>query len=577
MENLAVARVLSEIADLLELKGENPFRVRAYRTAAQVVADHPDRVAELEPRALMDIPGIGKDLAAKIHEIAATGTTAYHQELLREFPPSILDVLRLQGIGPKTVALLYQTLRISSIEELEQAALAGAIRKIKGMGPKKEQLILTAIAERKQHAGRHLLGDTAEVAEALVAWLREAAPTATFDIVGSLRRGAETCGDIDILATGATPAIMDRFVGYRLVERILARGETKSSVLLWKGYQADLRLVQPESRGAALQYFTGSKGHNIALRQRALNRGLTLNEYGLFTLTTGERVAGDTEEGIYAALGLPWIDPALRECRGEIEAAEEGRLPQLIARGDIRGDLHMHTTESDGRHDIETMARAARALGLEYIAITEHSQLLSMANGLDDARALAHAARIREIGSRIKGIKLLAGIECDIRPDGTLDLSDETLSQLDVVIASVHSAFAQSEEEMTARILRAIENPWVDVLGHPTGRKILSREPYKVDVDRVIDAAARHGVALEINSNFHRLDLNDIHARRARDRGVPIVVNTDAHSTTELELVRWGIATARRAWLSPADVLNTRPLAELRRRLRRHRRAATVP
>ena len=572
MENLGVARILNEIADLLELKGENPFRVRAYRTGAQVVADCPDPINALPDATLLALPGIGKDLAGRIREIAATGTAAFHQELLQQFPPTILEVMRLQGVGPKTVALIYQELKIASIDELERAAQAGALRKLKGMGAKKEQLIITAIAERKQHVGRHLMGDAAGVAEALVDWLREAAPTATFDIVGSLRRGAETCGDIDILTTGAPLGIMTRFTSYKLVERVLGQGETKSSVLLWKGFQADLRLVAPDARGAALQYFTGSKAHNIALRQRALNRGLTLNEYGLFDIVSGAKVAGETEEGLYAALGLAFIDPALRELRGEIDAAEAGTLPRLVTLADLRGDVHMHSTESDGRHDVLTMARSAREQGREYIAITDHSQSLAMANGLDDQRALAHAERVRKINGQVNGLTLLAGIECDIRPDGSLDLADETLAALDVVVASVHSAFAQSADEMTARVLRALENPWVDAIGHPTGRRILQREPSKLDVDALIEAAARHGVALEINSQYHRLDLNDVYARRARDRGVPILVSSDAHSTTELAQLRWGIATARRAWLSPADVLNARPFADFKARLRRNQR-----
>jgi DNA polymerase (family X) len=572
VENLAIARVLNEIADLLELKSENPFRIRAYRTGAQVIADCPTRITDLSDADLLALPGVGKDLAAKIREIATTGTAAYHQELLREFPPTILDLLRLQGVGPKTVALLYTELRVASLDELEQAAASGALRKLKGMGAKKEELILKAILERRQHAGRHLVGDAMPLAESLVEWLRQAAPDAAFDIVGSLRRGAETTGDIDILASGAPPSLMDHFVAYHLVERVLGRGETKSSVLLWKGFQADLRLVEPASRGAALQYFTGSKAHNIAVRQRALARSYTLNEYGLFHVASGEKIAGETEAGLYEALGLPYIDPALRENRGELAAADAGTLPALLTFTDLRGDVHMHTTESDGKDDLETMARAAQANGLSYIAITDHSQALAMANGLDDARALAHAARIRALDQKLDGITLLAGIECDIRADGTMDLADDTLSQLDIVIASVHSGFQQSAEEMTARVLRAIENPWVDVIGHPTGRKLLNREPHGLDVEALITAAATHGVALEINSNYHRLDLSDIHARHAKDRGVKLLVSSDAHSTTELGLLRWGVLVARRAWLSPDDVLNTRSVDAFKASLRRHRR-----
>jgi DNA polymerase (family 10) len=571
VENLAIAAILNEMADLLELKAENPFRIRAYRTGAQVIADCPERITEMSDADLLALPGVGKDLAARIREIAATGTAAYHQELLSQFPPTILELLRLQGVGPKTVALIFTELGIASLDALEQAATSGGLRSLKGMGAKKEQLILKAIAERRQHSGRHLMGDAMIVAEGLLEWLRQAAPAATLDLVGSLRRGAETTGDIDILATGAPPSLMDHFIAYKLVERVLGRGETKSSVLLWKGFQADLRLVDAASRGAALQYFTGSKAHNIALRQRALTKGLTLNEYGLFHIANGDKIAGETEAGIYDALGLAYVDPALRENRGELASAEAGTLPALLTFADLRGDLHMHTTESDGKDSIEAMARAAQANGLSYIAITDHSQALAMANGLDDARALAHAARIREVNARLEGFTILAGIECDIRADGAMDLADETLAQLDLVIASVHSGFNQSPQEMTARVLRALDNPFVDIVGHPTGRKLLQREAHGLDVEALIDAAAARGVALEINSNYHRLDLSDIHARRARDKGVKLLISSDAHSIDELRLLRWGVTVARRAWLAPDDVLNTRSVDDFKAGLRRHR------
>jgi DNA polymerase (family 10) len=584
VENLVLARILNEIADLLELKDENPFKIRAYRNAADIVADSTDRLAQVDEAALLALPGIGKDLAARIREICATGTCLIYQQLQVEFPPSILELLRLQGVGAKTVALIYRTLNIATLDDLEAAATAGAIRKLKGMGEKKEQLILKAIAERRLHEGRHLLADTASVAEPLVAYLQEHAPNAAIDVVGSFRRGADTNGDIDILVCGADPAsnIMEVFTSYHLVERVLGRGETKSSVLLWKGYQADLRLIAAESRGAALQYFTGSKAHNIALRQRAIDRGLLLNEYGLFRESDAgsTRVAGETEEGIYAELGLAFIDPALRENRGEIAAAERQALPRLISRDDLRGDLHMHTVETDGKDDIETMARAAHAAGLAYIAITDHSQSLAMANGLDETRAIAHAARIREIGARLRDsgvdITLLAGIECDIRPDGTMDLADDCLAQLDVVVASVHSAFNLEQAQMTERVLRAIANPYVDILGHPTGRLILRREPYKLDVEAAITSAAQHGVAIEINSQIDRLDLNDIHARLAKQHGVKLVISSDAHSQQALAVTRWGVQVARRAWLEAGDVLNTLPVADLRAALRRHRPAPAV-
>jgi DNA polymerase (family X) len=434
VENKAIARILGEIADLLELKDENPFKIRAYRNAAQVVAETGDRIADLDDAGVRALPGVGKDLAGKIREICSTGTCELRVELLTEFPPSILGLLGLQGVGSKTVALIYKSLNISTLDALEDAAKAGAIRKLKGMGEKKEQLILKAIAERRQFEGRHLLAETAAVADALVAYLKQHVPEAAIDAVGSLRRGTETCGDLDIVVSGISPDnsvnIMEVFTRYPQVERVLGRGETKSSILLAKGFQADLRLVAAESRGAAMQYFTGSKAHNIALRQRAIDRGLLLNEYGLFREGGVDKVAGVTEESIYEALGLAYIDPALRENRGEIAAADlnANTLPRLITLADIRGDLHMHTVETDGKDDIETMALTARDAGLDYIAITDHSQSLAMANGLDETRALAHAAKIREVGARLEGITLLAGIECDIRPDGTMDLADDWIS-----------------------------------------------------------------------------------------------------------------------------------------------------
>ena len=572
MDNLALARLFAEVGDLLEIKGENPFKIRAYRNASETVAHAGVRVADLDEAQLLAISGIGKDLAKKIREAAETGRVQYHQELLAEFPPTILDLLALQGVGPKTVRQLYSEAGIRTIDDLEAAARDGRLTALKGMGAKKQALILKAVDERRRHAGRHLLANAADAAAAIVGHLREQAPEVDFESVGSLRRGCDTCGDLDVLAIGGGPGLMNVFTEYRLVERVLGQGDTKSSVLLQGGVQADLRLVPAGSRGAAMQYFTGSKAHNIALRDRALQRGWKLNEYGLFD-EHGRAMAGDTEEGVYAALGLSWVPPELRENRGEIEAAAEGRLPRLIERTELRGDLHMHTTTTDGKDDIESMARAARELGYEYVAITDHSQALAMANGLDETRALGHAARIREIGARLDGITLLAGIECDIRQDGTLDLADDCLAQLDYVVASIHSGFGQDRETVTARMLRAMECPWVDAIGHPTGRILLRREPLPLDIEAVVNGAAAHGVALEINSQIDRLDLGDVPARLARERGVPLVIVSDAHSQAALGVVRWGVQVARRAWAAPADVLNTRSLGDLRASLRRHRGA----
>ena len=573
-----MAQVFAEIADLLEIKGENAFKIRAYRTASDTLAAWADPVARMEEPQLRELPGIGKDLAAKIRELSTSGSCLYHQELLQEFPPTILDLLRLQGVGPKTVALLYASLNITTVDQLADAARNGRLRDLKGMGAKKEALILKAVEERQKDTGRHLLSDTASVSAELVGYLRERAPDIDFIPVGSLRRGCETCGDLDILAIGgpSTSAgnaeLMDVFIAFPNVDRVLGHGETKSSVRLRGGYQADLRLVPGESRGAAMQYFTGSKAHNIVLRDRAIQHGYKLNEYGLYRTEDDSRVAGDTEEGIYEALGMAWIDPELREHRGEIDAAVERRLPRLVSATDIRGDLHMHTTVTDGRDDLESMAAGAQRLGHSYIAITDHSQALAMANGLDEHRALEHARRVRALNGRFDGLTLLAGIECDILADGRLDLADDCLAELDLVVASVHSHFSQDSAQMTDRVLRALDSPWVDVLGHPTGRLLLKRDGLRLDVDQVITAAARHGVALEINCQVDRLDLNDAHARLALERGARLVISTDAHSVTALGNLRWGIQMARRAWARPEHVLNTRTVDELRPLLRRHAR-----
>ena len=570
MDNRAIARVLREIADLLELKNDNPFKIRAYRNGADIVANHPHELALLDEAGLRQIPGIGKDLASRIREISETGDTALHRDLIAEFPPTILDLLDLQGLGPKTVATLYRQLAVRTLDDLERAARDGRVRALKGMGAKKEALIIKALDERKRFAGRHLLPASHDVAAAIVSYLQERAPGATIEAVGSLRRGCDTCGDLDLLGSGAPTSLMQDFAEYGAVERVIGLGDTNSSVLMAGGFQADLRLVAPDRRGAALQYFTGSKPHNIALRDLAIGRGLKLDEYGLFRIADDDKIAGSQEEDIYAALDLDWIPPELREMRGEIEAAAEHRLPRLIERSDLRGDLHMHTTETDGKDGMRAMVEAARDEGHEYIAITEHSQSLAMANGLDERRALAHAESIRALDAEGVGVRLLAGIECDILPDGSLDLADDCLASLDLVVASVHSAFNQERQQMTDRLLRAIDNPYVDVLGHPTGRAILRREPYAFDIGAVIDAARARHVALEINCQAHRLDLNDVHARLARDRGVRLVISSDAHSRRALGTLRWGVLVARRGWVGPSDVLNTRSFGDFRALLRRN-------
>ena len=570
LDNRAVARTLSEIADLLELKGDNPFKIRAYRNAADIVSHAAEQVAELDEAALRAWNGIGKDLAGRIREIAQTGDCAIRRELLTEFPATLLDVLRLQGVGPKTVAILYRELRIASLDDLTAAAKAGRIRSVKGMGAKKEQLILQAIEEQQRHAGRHLLSRATETAEGIVAYLKALAPAADIVTVGSVRRGQETSGDLDILAAGADRSLTNAFVQYPGVERVFGHGAGKASVLMRGGFQADLRIVKADQRGAAMQYFTGSKAHNIVLRDRALARGWKLNEYGLFD-GDDRAIAGGSEEEIYKTLGMAFIAPELPENRGEIEAAEANRLPRLIEGSDLRCDLHMHTTESDGRERLEAMAAAAQARGLEFIAITDHTQSLAMANGLDETRTLAHAEQIRKFSKTLKGFSVLAGAEVDILSDGRLDLADDCLAALDIVIVSLHSQLQQDEDDTTRRLIRALEHPSVDVLGHPTARWLLRREGARFKLEKVIDAAAANGVALEINSQPHRLDLCDSHARLARDRGAKLAINSDAHEIPALGYTRWGILTARRAWLTKEDVINTRPLKAFKAGLRRNR------
>ena len=570
LDNKAVARTLAEIADLLELKGDNPFKIRAYRNAADIVSHAAEQVSGLDEAGLRAWNGIGKDLAGRIREIAHTGDTGIRQDLLKEFPATLLDVLRLQGVGPKTVAILYRDLRIKSLDDLAAAAKAGRIRSLKGMGAKKEQLILQAIEERQRHAGRHILARAAETADGIVTYLKTLEPHADILTVGSVRRGQETSGDLDILASGADTSLTDAFVRYPGVERVLGHGGGKASVLMRGGFQADLRIVKSDQRGAAMQYFTGSKAHNIVLRDRALARGWKLNEYGLFD-KNDQPIAGETEAEIYKALGMAYIAPELRENRGEIEAAEANALPTLIERSDLKCDVHMHTTESDGRESIEAMAAAAQARGLEFIAITDHTQSLAMANGLDESRTLAHAENIRKISKNLKGFTILAGAEVDILADGRLDLADDCLAALDIVIVSLHSQLQQDEDETTRRLIRAIEHPSVDIVGHPTARWLLRREGARLKLEKVIDAAVANGVVLEINSQPHRLDLCDTQARLARDRGAKLAINSDAHEIPALDYTRWGILTARRAWLTKDDVINTRPLKAFKAGLRRNR------
>jgi len=582
MENIAIARLLDETASLLEIDAADAFRIRSYRRAAEAVEQQTTQLAALaasDPKALLAIPGIGKGMAANICLMVETGDLPARAELLTKYKPTMLELLRLPGMGPKTVALVWSALGVSDIDALEAVAREGKLAELPRMGEKFTAKLLKGIEDYRRNSGRFRIDKAQEQAERIAALIRAFPGIEQITPAGSLRRGRETVGDLDLLVTGpacepdVVAAAVEHVATLPLIDKLLARGQNKVSFTLRNNLQVDVRLLPRASYGAALQYFTGSKMHNVALRQRAIKRGLTLNEYALLRLEDNTIVAAANEEDIYRALDLDYIPPELRESGGEIEAAaasfskaEVGTLPHLITLADVRGDLHMHTQATDGRDTIRQMAEAAMTRGLAYIAITDHSKNLAMTNGLDDARALAHIQRIREVDLELQAehkgrIRVLPGIEVDILADGALDLDDSTLAQMDIVIASVHSNFAQPIDEMTARVLRALDNPHVRILGHPTGRKLLSREGYAIDIERTLTRAAQLGVAVEHNASPARADLSDLHLRRAKELGCKIVVNTDAHATEELDQMRFGITQLRRAWLTPADLLNTAPTA----------------
>lgn len=577
MENRQIAQIFFETADLLEVSAADSFRIRSYRRAAEAVESSTIAVGPLaaEPKKLLEIPGIGKGMAANILQLEQTGKLTLREELLARYKPSMLELLRLPGMGPKTVALFWEALQIASVDELEAAAREGRLDALPRCGPKQVAKILQGIADYRQHAGRFHLDVAENAAEKLAEYIRQFSGIDRVITAGSLRRGRETVGDIDLLVTGSACAsdrvatVVEHVAAYPAMVDLIAKGQNKVSFHLRHGLQVDVRMLPEESFGAALQYFTGSKMHNVAIRQRALKLGYTLNEYALARLEDGAALPSRTEEEIYTALGMPWIPPEMREGLGEIEAAERGELPRLIEQADIRGDLHMHTDATDGRNTIREMAEAAMARGYAYIAITDHSKNLAMTNGLNDEQALDHVRRIGEVEREMEGrLRIFSGIEVDILGDGVLDLSDSVLARMDVVIASVHSYFNQPAEQMTARLLRAVENPFVRVLGHPTGRLLLRREPYAFDLDAVLRRCAELGVAVEHNAYPDRLDLNDRNLRRARELGCRIIVNTDAHHTSHFDKMRYGIRQLRRAWLQPQDVLNTLPPEELMRQLR---------
>ena len=571
MDNKAIANLLYETADLLEIDGQDSFRIRSYRNAAQAIENLPQRIADLiaDPKKVLAIPGIGKGMLTNLQEILQGGRLAVHAQLLEKYHPSMLQLLKIQGLGPKTIALIWNHFNVSDIDGVEKLARAGKIRELPRMGERHEIKLIKAIEDYRRIGGRYLI-DHAEIeAEKLSKYLSTIPGIDKITPAGSLRRGRETVGDLDILVTGKCcvddaerAAAIEHIANYPPLMDVIASGDNKISFRLRSGMQVDVRLLPPESFGAAMQYFTGSKGHNVALRQRALKMGYTLSEYSLAELETEKPVAGATEEEIYSKLKLDYIPPEMRENLGEIELAAKHELPRLITATDLQGDVHMHTVETDGRNSIEEMAAAAQARGYKYMAITDHSKNLAFANGLDDARALVHIQRIRDASDRMNSIRIFAGIEVDILGDGTLDLSDDVLSQMDVVIASVHSQFSLDRETMTERLLKAIENPNTSILGHPTGRQLLRRDEYAFDMDAILKSAARHKVAMELNAYPDRLDLSDIHLRQAREHGVKIVINTDSHHTSHLDKIRYGILQARRAWLTKDDVLNTLPVVE---------------
>jgi len=568
MDNKAIAGILHETASLLEIDGQDSFRIRSYRNAAEAIEAWPQQISELipEPKKVLEIPGIGKGMLQNLQEIFQQGNLTVHSELLKKYRPTILDLLKVQGLGPKTIALIWSAYKVCDVESVEKLAREGKIRILPRMGEKQEQKLLKALEDYKRIGGRFLLDAAEQQAAAIAEHLRAFPGVEKVTPAGSLRRGRETVGDLDILVTGPAcrnpeqrQKLIDHLITLPALMEVIARGENKLSFRLRGGMQVDVRFLAPESFGAALQYFTGSKAHNVALRQRALKMGYTLSEYSLARLDDEKVVAAKTEQDIYAKLKLAYVPPELRENSGEIDAAENNALPALIAESDLQGDVHMHTVETDGRNSIAEMAEAALARGYKYIAITDHSKNLAFANGLDDKRALQHIQRIRAVSHATDGIRIFAGIEVDILADGSLDLSDSVLEQMDLVIASVHSHFNQTPAEMTDRLLKAVENPNTSIIGHPTGRLLLRRDAYQFDLDAVLKAAAQRKVAMELNAYPDRLDLCDRHLRLAKQYGVKIVINTDSHHTSHLEKIRYGVLQARRAWLTKDDVLNTLP------------------
>ena len=570
MKNIELSRIFEQIAKILKIKEENPFKIRAYEKITLVLENLPIDIETIYHQGgLNNIPGVGTGIAKKIEEFLTTGKLEYYEKLKETIPSGVIELLDISEVGPKTAKLLYEELGVDNIEKLEKAVKEHRIKDLPGMGEKSETNILRGIELYKRRKERFLLGRALPLAEEMVESLSQLKETDKISFAGSLRRKKETIGDIDILITSQNPEkIMRTFTSLPQVREILAEGPTKSSIITKDDLHIDVRVVEPISFGAALQYFTGSKAHNIKLRELALKRGLKINEYGVFEVESGNRIAGEKEEEVYQALNLPFIPPELREDRGEIEAAQEKKLPQLVEYSQIRGDLHLHTKWSDGAHTIRQMAEAAKKRGYKYIAITDHSQSLKIAGGLTEKRLREQMEEIQKLNQELKDFTILSGIEVDIKSDGSLDFSDEMLSKLDVVIAAIHSGFKQESKIITERIIKAMQNRLVNILAHPTGRLIGFRESYQVDMNEMIKVAAETGTILEINAYPERLDLNDVYCRMAKDKGVQLAIETDAHSIDGLEFMNLGVDVARRGWLEEKDIVNTLPLNELLKRLK---------
>jgi DNA polymerase (family 10) len=573
MQNPDIARLFDEVADLLEIQDANPFRVRAYRNAARTIRDFPDPIADLVragTKDLTEIPGIGDDLAEKITDIVSTGELPLHKQLARKLPAGLLDLLRIPGLGPKRVKLLYKKLKVKSAADLAKALEAGKIQKLKGFGPKMEEKMRAGLGQAQAGERRMLLHEADTQANALIAYLRAGSGIRQMEVAGSYRRRRETIGDLDILVTSERgPEVMERFVGYGDVAAVISKGDTRGTVKLRGGLQVDLRIVEPAAYGAALQYFTGSKAHNVELRKVAQERGYKLNEYGLFKGT--RRVAGQTEQEIYEKLGLDCMPAELREARGELALAREHRLPRLVELSDIRGDLQMHTRATDGKGTIEDMAHAARALGYEYIAITDHSKRVTMARGLDPKRLRDQWQAIDAWNATSRDFTILKSVELDILETGKLDLPDDVLSEAEYVVATIHYGLNQSAKELTRRLVGAAEHRWVDAIGHPTGRLLGKREPYPFDFDALCRACAATGCLLELNGHPERMDLPDTLAAAAQGHGVRLVLSTDSHQPNNLVFMKYAVDLARRAGLEARDILNTRPMAAFKTELKRAR------